>query len=1106
MSTGSINVVLNLDSSGLTGGIATAQQSLNGLNLNINNTVRNSGHASRGFSGIASSLHGLIINAALAGEAIRNINAVTTGVMYSIAKANGEIERMTALMKGMSTATTEAAKTQEALKDTNFVFEMAKNAPVALSGLTDAFVKLKTTGIDPTKGALQTLVDANAHFGGTEDSLKRASIAISQMSSKGKVSMEELRQQLAEAIPNASQLMARGMGISMEQLIKSVSTGTVSSKKALLLMFEEMQIEFAGSAESMMKTWVGLTSQLETQWTLFQKQIGDAGFFNEAKSALEDLVKSLKTEEMAAFAASFGHTLASVVKSIVDLTKWVAANRDQIVSWLKVAAETYAVFKTWSILAAVGGYISAIFNAMVAAASGAVLLETALAPLVIGIGAISLPLTIVAGLLVAGEIAWMNWGKSAEDSLSGVSQAVKDGVKISEDGLAAIKQAQENAKEAKATKAEIAQGGLSGQWAKTKDRLRHGYTGDTLDDLMSAGKQADNSVVAERDRNSFQAATDFKIALTEKAAGVSKSANLEAAAALHALSEERTAAGIKDLANDQGYKDKSLQIHTDRNKAIIDGYDNLAKESKPTLDKFNKELNNSLFTIDPQKKKDLSNDMLTVVSKEKDSFEARQKELADRSDLYSPNTKGKDAADKKAQAELARQENALSTLKAQVAKKQAEINQPHSSENSKGEIGPYQAKYQSLIDDNPKKYGALSDEIIKLAKTFDDLNVKQKDTEKAWVSLDGTERAAVKGASRAATDLKNAQDVLANGGYTVISKTTLRMTEAMDATNEKLNEYKGTLSGPEFEAFAAKLRAITKNTVELGQETDLTNRESASLLKAKNINASLIGNTRDRANAEYAIQRDAAMSELRLTEETLRDKSGKYANSIALIEAMDAQHARQIENPLQSMARSWNDMGENIRQASTGWMSSFADEMFKMTEGGKADFRSMTVSILKDLARIMIQKAVVGLATAAFGGGGSAFQGNGPLMSYQNSSLFASGGVMTSLGKLPLNSYASGGIAKTPQVSIFGEGRQNEAYVPLPDGKTIPVTMKSKGNAGDNNVSISINVANDGEGKKDQQGGAGGGDMWGKMADNIKGIVVQTINEQKRPGGQLWAG
>ncbi len=54
---------------------------------------------------------------------------------------------------------------------------------------------------------------------------------------------------------------------------------------------------------------------------------------------------------------------------------------------------------------------------------------------------------------------------------------------------------------------------------------------------------------------------------------------------------------------------------------------------------------------------------------------------------------------------------------------------------------------------------------------------------------------------------------------------------------------------------------------------------------------------------------------------------------------------------------------------------------------------------------------------------------------------FANGGVMSSRGPMPLNYYDRGGIANSPQVAIFGEGRTPEAYVPLPDGRSIPVSV-----------------------------------------------------------------
>lgn len=64
------------------------------------------------------------------------------------------------------------------------------------------------------------------------------------------------------------------------------------------------------------------------------------------------------------------------------------------------------------------------------------------------------------------------------------------------------------------------------------------------------------------------------------------------------------------------------------------------------------------------------------------------------------------------------------------------------------------------------------------------------------------------------------------------------------------------------------------------------------------------------------------------------------------------------------------------------------------------------------------------------------------------SGLFANGGIMTGKGPMNLQKYSSGGIANSPQLALFGEGSKPEAYVPLPDGRTIPVTITSPDNTG----------------------------------------------------------
>jgi hypothetical protein len=106
--------------------------------------------------------------------------------------------------------------------------------------------------------------------------------------------------------------------------------------------------------------------------------------------------------------------------------------------------------------------------------------------------------------------------------------------------------------------------------------------------------------------------------------------------------------------------------------------------------------------------------------------------------------------------------------------------------------------------------------------------------------------------------------------------------------------------------------------------------------------------------------------------------------------------------------------------------------------------------------------ALLGSLGSLFNGGASsslssAGSGIGGFFSSIMSALpFAEGGVMTSAGPVPLRAYAAGGVATSPQMSLFGEGGTPEAYVPLRDGRTIPVSLQGGGGGGNGGTSVSV--------------------------------------------------
>lgn len=118
-------------------------------------------------------------------------------------------------------------------------------------------------------------------------------------------------------------------------------------------------------------------------------------------------------------------------------------------------------------------------------------------------------------------------------------------------------------------------------------------------------------------------------------------------------------------------------------------------------------------------------------------------------------------------------------------------------------------------------------------------------------------------------------------------------------------------------------------------------------------------------------------------------------------------------------------------------------------------------------------------------------------------SLFANGGIMTQYGPVQLNKYAKGGVATGPQLALYGEGSKNEAYVPLPDNRTIPVTLSgnqgSEVNIGDTTINVSVEA-----GGSVQTSVEGNAQMAKMLGQAIKKTVQEELINQSRPGGMFY--
>lgn len=212
---------------------------------------------------------------------------------------------------------------------------------------------------------------------------------------------------------------------------------------------------------------------------------------------------------------------------------------------------------------------------------------------------------------------------------------------------------------------------------------------------------------------------------------------------------------------------------------------------------------------------------------------------------------------------------------------------------------------------------------------------------------------------------------------------------------------------------------------------------------------------------------DAMIGKAPEAQKAIKDQADAFKDATAAALDYAYNKSRTFEAGAQSAIK---DYVENVNNGATQMKTLFTDAFKGMEDAlvsfvktGKLDFSNLADSIITDMIRITVQRQILSplMGTGQngdFGVMGSVFSGLKSIFS-------ANGNVMTAGGPLPLNTYANGGIATRPQLSIFGEGKTPEAYVPLPDGRSIPVSMRGGGGG----ANVTVNVVNNSNAKATAQ-------------------------------------
>jgi len=235
-------------------------------------------------------------------------------------------KRVETLIRGL---TAISGSTEGAQRELEYLKDVANTSGLSVLDLADNFIKLsasaKGTALEgeATRTIFESVSNAMAVLGGDTTTTHRAFNALAQIMSKGQVYSEELKGQLAEAIPGALQIMSRALGISTKDMLALMEAGRLSSD-ALLPFAEQLNKEFGLFATSS-TTFTQAVNRLSNTWTELMSRIGNTGIWSGITSAINELAE--RTEYVAGvLGLGLGVAIQKVTVSMVNGSKAIYDN------------------------------------------------------------------------------------------------------------------------------------------------------------------------------------------------------------------------------------------------------------------------------------------------------------------------------------------------------------------------------------------------------------------------------------------------------------------------------------------------------------------------------------------------------------------------------------------------------------------------------------------------------------------------------------------------------------------------------------------------------------------------------------------------------------
>lgn len=192
----------------------------------------------------------------LAGVALRGISLLTEGIT---AASRGLLQLALDVDRAKRTIAILTGDQASANREFQFAKKVANDLGLSYVAVTKEYAKFLAAGKESKigiEGQRKVFVSFSKALAATQASAQDTELvflALNQMISKGKVSSEELRRQLAERLPGAFQLAAKASGFTVSEFDKMIKKGAIMTDDFLPAFAKAIEDTFGKAAEEAAK-------------------------------------------------------------------------------------------------------------------------------------------------------------------------------------------------------------------------------------------------------------------------------------------------------------------------------------------------------------------------------------------------------------------------------------------------------------------------------------------------------------------------------------------------------------------------------------------------------------------------------------------------------------------------------------------------------------------------------------------------------------------------------------------------------------------------------------------------------------------------------------